>query len=1197
MHKTISFFSWYLPLVLLIHSLAMPISVSAQNNQRGHKPPVQLFLSDLPTPPQYFFTAPKPIEALPPISHFTNFDTEHGLALSSVFCSMVDDMGNVWFGTHGGGVSRFDGRTFTNFTTTHGLAHNSVLSIFQDSNGHFWFGTFGGGISYYDGRAFVSFSMEDGIGDNTVFSVVEDQKGDIWLATYGGGISKFENGSFISYTTEHGLANNTVYDIIVDQSNHLWIATNGGLSVFDGENFTNYTQQEGLPHNTVRSIAKDQAGNIWLGTLGGGVSRFDGRSFENFDTRDGLADNSIWYIMPEKGRNGKIWFATSLGLSYLKENRFVSYTEKEGLPHNFVRSISQDRNGNIWLSTFGGGVSRYNGSTIQTFTREQGLAGSFVRSISQDHLGNLWLGTNGNGAIRYDGRSYTTYTMQQGLAHDTIYVILADRNNHLWLGTNGGGVSRFDGRSFTNYTPDNGLIHTRILSILEDSEGNLWFGSSQGVSKFDGRSFTNYTTDQGLAHNFIRSMLEDSQGNIWFATYGNGVSRFDGENFYTYNTDNGFPHNWVRAIWEDKHGSLWFGTYGEGLCRYDGKTFLPFSKHHGLPNNVIYDIVMEEDGTLWVGTNQGLSGLSFQKENGERIAAGMLNVSNLELRNRYTPHWHNINNLSGYPVKNLNSNAMHLTLKDLPFGRESDKGIIWGGFGDNKVIRFNPGEARQESTPPHVVINQILINDALVSWYTLMPTLNAFRRNRINYPDSLILRQHETIAYGKALTESERDSLREQFPKVRFESITPFYHLPEKLVLPYVHGDITISFGAIETGRNFMVNYQYKIEELDKEWRNIRQTNEITFGSFPHGNYTITVRAQSPEGLWSKPASFSFRVLTPWFKLWWMYVIYVVLFLVLIRYIIKWRVMKLRKEKLRLENTVRRRTAELQRQKHEAEKQKKLVEEKNEEILLQKEQISEQSHQLEIINQNLEERIAGEVSKNREKEVMLIQQSRQAAMGEMIGNIAHQWRQPLNAVAVIVQNIQEAYRFGELNDKYIDSRVKQCMEIIQYMSQTIDDFRNFFKPEKNKQEFNVKNVVQKCVSLIEPSFQHSNITLEYHLSDSATAMGYSNEYAQVLLNILKNARDALMAAKVKNPRIILDLSEKNGKSYLSIKDNAGGIPEEIMDKIFHPYFTTKEPGVGTGLGLYMSKTIIEKNMGGLLSCCNTDGGAEFVIVL
>jgi signal transduction histidine kinase len=279
------------------------------------------------------------------------------------------------------------------------------------------------------------------------------------------------------------------------------------------------------------------------------------------------------------------------------------------------------------------------------------------------------------------------------------------------------------------------------------------------------------------------------------------------------------------------------------------------------------------------------------------------------------------------------------------------------------------------------------------------------------------------------------------------------------------------------------------------------------------------------------------------------------------------------------------------------EQQRDEIADKNEELEQQHEEILTQSHELETINRHLEERVIAELSKNRKKDVMLIQQSRQAAMGEMIGNIAHQWRQPLSAVAVIIQNIQEAYNYNEINREYLENKVKQSMELIDYMSQTIDDFRNFFKPEKSPSIFNVREVVNKCISFVRETLRSNNIEYEFHASEDIFVKGFSNEYSQVVLNLISNAKDILVERKMKNPKIEITLFRKEEKSYLYVADNGGGIAPEIKEKIFTPYFTTKEQAMGTGIGLYMSKTIIEKNMGGSLTFMDIEGGTEFCVVL
>jgi two-component system C4-dicarboxylate transport sensor histidine kinase DctB len=249
--------------------------------------------------------------------------------------------------------------------------------------------------------------------------------------------------------------------------------------------------------------------------------------------------------------------------------------------------------------------------------------------------------------------------------------------------------------------------------------------------------------------------------------------------------------------------------------------------------------------------------------------------------------------------------------------------------------------------------------------------------------------------------------------------------------------------------------------------------------------------------------------------------------------------------------------------------------------------------QLEELNHSLEEHIHSAVNDLRQKDQALIHQSRLAVMGEMINNIAHQWRQPLNNIGLLVQSIESGMRSGKLEEDEVSKEIETVMDIIGYMSRTIDDFRNFFRQDKQKRVFKVEKVVSSALAFIDASLKHSNIRVELSVEETDTITGYRNEYAQVLLNILSNARDELLERKVLDPLIRIHLYSQEGRSILTIADNAGGIRDDILPRIFDPYFTTKEQGKGTGIGLYMSKVIIEQNMGGSLTVSNVEGGAEF----
>jgi signal transduction histidine kinase len=259
------------------------------------------------------------------------------------------------------------------------------------------------------------------------------------------------------------------------------------------------------------------------------------------------------------------------------------------------------------------------------------------------------------------------------------------------------------------------------------------------------------------------------------------------------------------------------------------------------------------------------------------------------------------------------------------------------------------------------------------------------------------------------------------------------------------------------------------------------------------------------------------------------------------------------------------------------------------------ETLVDRQKQLEELNRTLEQRVEEETRKNREKDYLLIQQSRQAEMGEMLSIIAHQWRQPLNNIGLYAQVLAETCRRGELDADCLDGTVKNILDLLRHMSRTIDDFRNFLKPERKRTPFNIRETIDRTCGLISESFRVHGIRVEIEGERDLVVTGYPNEYAQAVMTILNNARDALVERRVGSPRIGIRIASEGKRSVVTIADNAGGIAEELLDRIFEPYFTTREGDKGTGIGLYMSQAIIVKSMQGRLSVRNTPEGAEFRI--
>ena len=260
--------------------------------------------------------------------------------------------------------------------------------------------------------------------------------------------------------------------------------------------------------------------------------------------------------------------------------------------------------------------------------------------------------------------------------------------------------------------------------------------------------------------------------------------------------------------------------------------------------------------------------------------------------------------------------------------------------------------------------------------------------------------------------------------------------------------------------------------------------------------------------------------------------------------------------------------------------------------------VAERTDSLRQTYQELEQKTAEQlrgVEELRQKEMLLIQQSRMAAMGEMLVNIAHHWRQPLNVVGLKMQQLALAYEFGEFSKELLDSKVAEAMGILQNLSKSIDEFQAITAPDREKSLFSVSKVISDVLLLTRDGFNAAGVAIEAQCNGEPQINGYANQFTQVLLNILINASDAFREKGAADARILLRSWVEDSRTIVTITDNAGGIREEILERIFDAYFTTKEQGKGTGVGLFMAKTLVEKKMGGRLTVRNVEGGAEFRI--
>jgi len=245
----------------------------------------------------------------------------------------------------------------------------------------------------------------------------------------------------------------------------------------------------------------------------------------------------------------------------------------------------------------------------------------------------------------------------------------------------------------------------------------------------------------------------------------------------------------------------------------------------------------------------------------------------------------------------------------------------------------------------------------------------------------------------------------------------------------------------------------------------------------------------------------------------------------------------------------------------------------------------------------LQKEVYKEMHKRLENEYLLMQQSKLATMGEMIGHIAHQWRQPLSQLGGIFMNLHALCEFDDLKPDEVKEKVNRGNKLLKYMSATIEDFRHFFQPNQNKQKFELQPYIQNAINLIDASLSYYNIEIELQDFESTYIDGFASEFSQVILNILNNAKDALVLNKIKNPKILISCKRESENIIILIEDNAGGIDPYIIENIFDLYFTTKKNIQGSGLGLYMTRLILSTKMDGTIDVSNGKNGAIFSIKL
>jgi ligand-binding sensor domain-containing protein/AraC-like DNA-binding protein len=432
-----------------------------------------------------------------------------------------------------------------------------------------------------------------------------------------------EAGRYLTHhlTTHDGLPQNTVYAVTQDKDGYIWIGTDEGVVRYDGVKFEHFNKlnTKNLKNNSITALCVAHDNTLWIGTFGGGVTLYNPKSktFSSYTTQNGLPNDFIWTIIQDSNKN--IWLGTNGGgIIRFKDDRFDTFTTADGLSDNIVNTIREGRNDSIWVGTENG-LNRLSGSSITVYDTGSILPSGNVMTLFEDSRGVLWVGTaNGLTAVR--GKNVNTFTTDHGLFDNLVRAVYEDRHNNLWVATDRGlnRIHRLP-RNEVGIEPfrtDVESLANSLMTIFEDREGNLWVGTSgQGLTVLHRGKFDTFTVENGLARRHIKTIYQDRTGAMWIGTNGGGVNVLKTGSVRTYTTDHGLADKFINSIRETEDGNTWIAA-DNGLSLYNSETgtFTTFSEKDGLSTTAVRVLYRDQSGNLLAGTYGG-GVFRFDKEN------------------------------------------------------------------------------------------------------------------------------------------------------------------------------------------------------------------------------------------------------------------------------------------------------------------------------------------------------------------------------------------------------------------------------------------------------------------------------------------------------------------------------------------------------------------------------------------------------
>ena len=780
---------------------------------------------------------------------------------------------------------------------------------------------------------FRKYSIKEGLSQSQIFDIVQDEKGYLWFAT-AEGLIRFNGKQFSHFSKKNGLSGTFINKMELDSQGYLWLGHRSmGISKFstDSSKIVNISLPDKFRHAHIQDIVEDNKGNIWFSTEKNGLLKYGKGEWEHYGTEDGLPSLSLKALC---WVDHSLWIGSNTGIVIFSpqestDQRF-SYLKIGNKKGTFksVKAILRDAKGNIWIADKSKGIYKFVLSeTLQSpeeiinISKRLNFRVKNTKCIFEDFNGNIWFGTANTGVIKYspsitanDAGDMKLINHKNGLMKDNVAAIFQDREGSFWFGTDGGGVYQYRGDCFKLFRTEEGLIDNATWAILEDHKGGYWFGSEKGLTYFANGLMNKaeyYSSRDWQGEREVLDIQEDANGNLWICVRGSGPRKFDPTR-KKFIGIKGLENKEIINVEEDKEGNLWFGSFSNGVFRLNPKTgdIQNFNAQHGLGSNTIFNIVRTKDDLLWFATNQtGITRFDGKEFKTFGIDEGLRATSVLSMA-------------------------------------EDQNGGLWIGSEGDGLFRYD-GEKFEDYSKKRSVgeddIYSLICDDQNNIWIGTRLGIEkidpetGITKKYGEFKGFSSIETNQNAVYkdsnGNILFGTINGVIKYNHDKDLSNSVSPITYItdvriylqdspvPEDHTYSYRDNHLTFSFIGLSFVAPEEIEYSYKLEGVDRDWSPPTKEYYATYTNLAPGDYTFKVKAKNSDNIWTEePSSFKFSISAPFWLQGWFFVMIACSLTASIYVAHNYRVRKINRNNLLLEELVHARTKDLVIQKEQTQK-------------------------------------------------------------------------------------------------------------------------------------------------------------------------------------------------------------------------------------------------------------------------------------